>query len=113
MAALYIALFAWVGLLVHREIKRQKAAGKPVVRVRLTYWTMWGMILLMYLLTIYNAYFVDFQPQGRYLFPALPALACQIGLYKKVEEHQGIRTLITAIAVMSLYSFYKIAYLNF
>ena len=83
------------------------------MRVRLTYWTMWGMILFMYLLTIYNAYFVDFQPQGRYLFPALPALACQIGLYEEVEDSIVVRTLITAIAVVSLYSFYKIAYLNF
>ena len=71
------------------------------------------MIVLMYLMTIYNAYFVDFQPQGRYLFPALPALACQIGLYKEVEDSKLVRTLITAIAVVSLYSFYKIAYLNF
>ncbi len=113
MAVLYILMFAVVGLLVHQNIKKQKVAGKSVVRIRLTYWTMWGMILLMYLLTIYNAYFVDFQPQGRYLFPALPALACQIGLYKEVEDHKAVRTLITAIAVVSLYSFYKIAYLNF
>lgn len=113
MAALYIALFASVGILVHQNIKRQKMAGESVLRIRLTYWTMWAMIILMYLLTIYNAYFVDFQPQGRYLFPALPALACQIGLYKEVEEHKIVRTLIVAIAVVSLYSFYKIAYLNF
>ena len=79
----------------------------------LTYWTMWGMILLMYLLTIYNAYFVDFQPQGRYLFPALPALACQIGLYREVSEHKAVRALMLMLAVVSLYSFYKIAYLNF
>ncbi|MEE1015409.1 MAG: hypothetical protein U0M69_05235 [Lachnospiraceae bacterium] len=113
MSALYIALFSVVGILVHQNIKRKKATGESVIRVRLTYWTMWAMIALMYLLTIYNAYFVDFQPQGRYLFPALPALACQIGLYKEVEEHKAVRTLLTAIAVVSLYSFYKIAYLNF
>ena len=113
MSGLYIALFASVAILVHQNIRRQKAAGESVLRVRLTYWTMWGMMLLMYLLTIYNAYFVDFQPQGRYLFPALPALACQIGLYKEVEEHKAIQTLIAAIAVVSLYSFYKIAYMNF
>ncbi len=113
MAGLYIALFASVGLLVHQNIRRQKTAGESVLRIRLTYWTMWAMMILMYLLTIYNAYFVDFQPQGRYLFPALPALACQIGLYKEVEENKIVRTLITAIAVVSLYSFYKIAYLNF
>ena len=113
MTVLYLALFASVGALVHKNIKKQKASGEPVLRARLTYWSMWAMIGLMYLLTIYNAYFVDFQPQGRYLFPALPALACQIGLYKDVEEHKVIRTLVTAIAVVSLYSFYKIAYLNF
>lgn len=113
MAVLYIALFGTVGLLVRQNIKRQRKAGESVLRIRLTYWTMWAMILLMYLLTIYNAYFVDFQPQGRYLFPALPALACQIGLYKEVEDSKAVRTLITAIAVVSLYSFYKIAYLNF
>ena len=93
MTGLYLALFASVGALVHKNIKKQKASGESVLRARLTYWSMWAMILLMYLLTIYNAYFVDFQPQGRYLFPALPALACQIGLYKEVEEHKVIRTL--------------------
>ncbi len=113
MAVLYIALFAAVGLLVHQNIIRQKKAGESVHRIRLTYWTMWAMILMMYLLTIYNAYFVDFQPQGRYLFPALPALACQIALYQEVSEHKAVRTLLTALAVVSLYSFYKIAYLNF
>lgn len=113
MAVLYIALFGTIGLLVHQNIIRQRKAGEPVLRISLTYWTMWAMILLMYLLTIYNAYFVDFQPQGRYLFPALPALACQIGLYKEVEDNKVVRTLIVAIAVVSLYSFYKIAYLNF
>ena len=113
MAGLYIALFASVGVLVHKNIRKQKMAGESVLRVRLTYWTMWAMIILMYLMTIYNAYFVDFQPQGRYLFPALPALACQIGLYKEVEDSKLVRTLITAIAMVSLYSFYKIAYLNF
>ena len=113
MTVLYIGLFASVGILGHHNIRKQKTAGESVLRVRLTYWTMWAMIILMYLMTIYNAYFVDFQPQGRYLFPALPALACQIGLYKEVEDSKLVRTLITAIAVVSLYSFYKIAYLNF
>ena len=113
MSVLYIALFASIAGLVHRNIKKQKTLGESVLLARLTYWSMWGMMILMYLMTIYNAYFVDFQPQGRYLFPALPALACQIGLYKEVEDHKVVRTLVTSIAVVSLYSFYKIAYLNF
>ena len=113
MGALYIALFAVIGILVHKNVKCQKAQGKPVLRIRLSYWTMWGMMGLMYLLTIYNAYFVDFQPQGRYLFPALPAFAAQMALYREVGEHKTVRTLLTVIAVASLYSFYKIAYLNF
>ena len=113
MAALYIGLLGTVGVLVHRSFQTRKAAGIRVLPKRLIYWTMWGMMVLMYLLTIYNAYFVDFQPQGRYLFPALPALACQIGLYREVAEHKTVRTLLTAIGVLSLYSFYKIAYLNF
>lgn len=113
MGALYIALFGSIGILVHKKIKCQNTLEQPVLRTGLTYWTMWGMIGLMYLLTIYNAYFVDFQPQGRYLFPALPALACQMALYKETGEERSVKTLITAIAVVSLYSFYKIAYLNF
>lgn len=113
MGALYIALFAVIGILVHKNIKCQKAQGESVLRIRLTYWTMWGMLGLMYLLTIYNAYFVDFQPQGRYLFPALPAFAAQMALYREAGEHKTVRTLLTVIAVVSLYSFYKIAYLNF
>ena len=113
MAALYMGLLGTVGVLVHRSFQTRKAAGIRVLPKRLIYWTMWGMMMLMYLLTIYNAYFVDFQPQGRYLFPALPALACQIGLYREVAEHKTVRTLLAAIGLLSLYSFYKIAYLNF
>jgi len=113
MGALYIALFAVIGILVHKNIKCQKTQGEPVLRIRLTYWTMWGMMGLMYLLTIYNAYFVDFQPQGRYLFPALPAFAAQMALYREAGEDKTVRTLLTVIAIVSLYSFYKIAYLNF
>ena len=113
MTALYLALFGTVGILVHKSMKIRKSAGESVSEQRVIYWTMWAMIAFMYLLTIYNAYFVDFQPQGRYLFPALPALACQIALYKEVEEHKAVRMLVTVIAVVSLYSFYKIAYLNF
>lgn len=113
MGLLYITLFGTVGILNHQNIRREKARGQSVVKKRLIYWTMWAMMGLMYLLTIYNAYFVDFQPQGRYLFPALPALACQIALYREVEDSKIVRTLIVAIALLSLYSFYKIAYLNF
>lgn len=113
MRVLYLVLFVNVGILVHQCMRRERLAGNAVIQKCLIYWTMWGMIGLMYLLTIYNAYFVDFQPQGRYLFPALPALACQIGLYKEVQEHRIIKFLITVIALMSLYSFYKIACLNF
>lgn len=113
MGALYLLLFGTVGVLNHRKMKMEQAQGKSIVRARMTYWSMWGLILLMYLMTVYNAYFVDFQPQGRYLFPALPALACQMGLYREVEEHWTVRTILVLIAVLSLYSFYKIAYLHF
>lgn len=113
MGVLYIAFLGTVGFSVHRNIKNRKAKGEQVMSIRLTYWTMWGMLLMMYLLTIYNAYFVDFQPQGRYLFPAIPAIACQMTLGEKSGEEKTVRTIITAIAVVSLYSFYKIAYLNF
>lgn len=113
MGVLYLGLFGTTGVLVHKNLKSKSLQGVSVRKERLTYWTMWAMVLLMYLLTIYNAYFVDFQPQGRYLFPALPAIACQIGLYREVEEHRAVRTLLTLIALLSLYSFYKIAYLNF
>lgn len=113
MGTLYVALFVSVGMLYHKNIHMQNKDKRAVLQARLTYWTMWLMMGCMYLLTIYNAYFVDFQPQGRYLFPALPALACQMSIYKETEEHPVIRTLLTAIAMVSLYSFYKIAYLNF
>lgn len=115
MGVLYTALFAAVGVLFHRKCTQEAAAGKEaaVRKMRWKYRTMWGMIALMYLMTIYNAYFVDFQPQGRYLFPALPALACQISLSREISENKIVRTLIVMIAALSLYSFYKIAYLNF
>lgn len=113
MGAVYMALFVSVGVLYHKRVNAQTVGQRAVLQARLIYWTMWAMMGVMYLLTIYNAYFVDFQPQGRYLFPALPALACQMSIYEETEEHPVVRTLLVAIAVISLYSFYKIAYLNF
>lgn len=115
MGALYAALFLTVGVCFHRSCRRMAADGKrtAVCEMRLKYLTMWALMMLMYLMTIYNAYFVDFQPQGRYLFPALPALACQLALDREIAENSIVRTLITAIALVSLYSFCKIAYLNF
>ena len=110
MGALYVCLLGTTGVLNHKCF-RKKSAG--VLKYRITYWSMWGLIGFMYLLTIYNAYFVDFQPQGRYLFPALPAIATQLALDKKVESNKVVRTLILLIGLLSLYSFYKIAYLNF
>ncbi len=68
-----------------------------------------GLTVFSFLLVVYNAYFVDFQPQGRYLFPAIPVLTYGLCLQKDLTDQKLFRICFCLLALLSLASFALIA----
>lgn len=61
--------------------------------------------LVSLLLVLYNAYFVDFQPQGRYMLPVFIMAGHGISLDKELTGKRVYQILIGTAAVLSLFSF--------
>lgn len=58
------------------------------------------------ILSIVNSYFSDYQAQGRYLMPALPALMiCVVKGYQQIDDALGKRRQYAAITVCALWLF--------
>lgn len=76
---------------------------------RLTYITCLLLELLSYGLVIYNAYVIDFQPQGRYLFPALIIAVYTSSLCKELSTSKIFLLLAGGLSTLSLLSFLLIA----
>lgn len=73
------------------------------------FFTALALTLFSFLLVVYNAYFVDFQPQGRYLFPAIPVLIYGLCLQKDLTDRKMFRICAVLLALLSLASFALIA----
>lgn len=96
MAVLYLALF---GCLIY-ELVKMKNRKK---------WMEFGVVCLciavQYLLIFINGYFVDFQPQGRYMLPALLYVAYLVYTCKEARSNQIIRLILCATCLLSLYAY--------
>lgn len=96
MAVLYLALFA---CLIY-ELARMKNRKK---------WLEFGAvcvcIALQYALIFLNGYFVDFQPQGRYMLPALLYVTYLVYTCKEAKNNRMIRLLLCAACLLSLYAY--------
>ena len=99
----FFALFVFGSYGVLKTNFREKNAKNI-----LSYITCVGLMLLSYLLVIYNAYFIDFQPQGRYLFPALLVFVYLLSLDETLPKRKSFQILVTFLALLSLASFYLI-----
>ena len=78
--------------------------------------------LIPVLLSIHYSYYTDYQPQGRYIYPAFPAVAVMFGLgyealYKLLKEkvkvsEKFLKPAVIALAIgmmiVSLYIFKKV-----
>lgn len=62
-------------------------------------------VLVSFLLVLYNGYFVDFQPQGRYLLPVFIMVGHGLSLDREFTKRKSFQVLLLAAAVLSLYSF--------
>ena len=96
MGAVYAALYILTGFSVWKEGGR--TARRKWVLLHVT-------ALVSFLLVLYNAYFVDFQPQGRYLLPVFVMAGQGLALHEEVTKKRLFQILLCAAAVLSLYSF--------
>lgn len=69
----------------------------------------WGLLhfcsLVFYGLVIFNAYYIDFQAQGRYLLPVLVFFAHGAALNPETVKTKWFQILLCITALLSLYSF--------
>ena len=60
------------------------------------------LTVMGFALVVYNAYMVDYQPQGRYLFPLIPIWCYGLGITKGLWDSRVFRALIAILPLMSL-----------
>ena len=70
------------------------------------------LVFLSVGLSLYNSWFLDFQPQGRYLLPILLILAFSTTLNKKIYQNIAFKLLLCTIGVLSLYSLLSVGLVN-
>ena len=103
MGGLYTALFVCL-------IYELKKSGK-----KKKWWEFWAVLLCMgvqYVLIFINAYFIDFQPQGRYMLPVLLYVAYLIDTCENAKNNKLIRLILCATCVLSLYTFVTVGVQN-
>ena len=103
MAGLYLALF---GCLIYELVKMKDK------RKWMEFAAVIGCIASQYLLVFINGYFVDFQPQGRYMLPALLYVAYLVYTCKKSQNNKAIRLILCATCVLSFYAYLSVGAVN-
>lgn len=94
---LFLGLFLWCGYCFH--------GCSPTICQKMKYVTSLLLMVLSYVLVIYNAYFIDFQPQGRYLFPGLIVFIYTLSLTEDLKQSRLFKLLVLALSSLSLLSF--------
>lgn len=111
MAFLYFVLYISIGLFLwwkpsrKANMNQQNSEAKTLKQKRL----LWGLLhipaFVSYLLVVYNGFFVDYQPQGRYILPVFVLVAHAISLDGRIAKSRWFNVLLVIIALLSLYSF--------
>lgn len=103
MAGLYITLFVCLVFELKKSGKKKK-------------WMEFGAVLVcisvQYVLIVINGYFLDFQPQGRYMLPALLYVTYLIYTCDNAKNNKFIRLILCATCVLSLYVFITVGLQN-
>ena len=111
MALLYLLLYLGIGISVWRKPSPQwtEALDKATVTAQHQKQLFWSLLhipaFVSYLLVIYNGFFVDFQPQGRYLLPVFILVSHAASLDGQITKSRWFNLLLVITAVLSLYSF--------
>lgn len=95
MGGLYLALFAGLVWEIRKSGEKKKWLELAAVLL---------CIGIQYLLIVINGYFVDFQPQGRYMLPALLYVAYLVHTCKNAKNNKLIRGILCATCILSLYA---------
>ena len=103
IAVLYLAILAY--LLVQAFRKRDSQPWWEIGAAALA-------MFIQYALIVYNAWVVDFQPQGRYLLPILFYTAYLIHRADSESQSKVLRILLCLTCLLSLYSFYTVGIPN-
>ncbi len=103
MGILYAALLIW---LAYRLIKtKDKQRMWELLAVGFT-------CFLQYALIIFNSWFIDFQPQGRYLLPVVFFIAYLVSRLEHAKEDKVLRIILVCTCVLSLYCFWHVGIPN-
>lgn len=103
MAVFYLAI---IGCLLIRAFRKKDSR---------TWWEIGAAalsMLIQYALIVYNAWVVDFQPQGRYLLPILFYAAYLIHRADSEGKNKLLQGLLCLTCLLSLYCFYSIGIPN-
>ncbi len=83
------------------SVLREKGHGERKVKLGLLFFC----ALVSYALLLYNAWFIDFQAQGRYMVPVLIFAANAAALKPETSRTKWFQLVLGTSAVLSLYSF--------
>ena len=103
MAGMYLAL---LGCLIY-ELVKMKNKWKW-----LEFAAVLGCIGAQYLLVFINGYFIDFQPQGRYMLPALLYVAYLVYTCRESKNNWAIRLILCVTCILSLYAYLTVGAVN-
>lgn len=99
---LYIILMVFLSYYIFVDMKSEEKSHKKNL---LLFFLMAFCIILSFCLSIYNSWFVDFQPQGRYLFPIIfPLTICTL-INKKIWSNKYFLILNISLSMLSTYSY--------
>ena len=103
MAGAYLTLF---GCLIYELVKMKNK------KKWLEFAAVVGCIFMQYLLVFINGYFIDFQPQGRYMLPALLYVAYLVYTCKESQNNKVIRLILCVTCILSLYAYLTVGAVN-
>lgn len=103
MGLFYAALLGWITWRFVRMRDRQK-------------WQEYGAVMfccfLQYALIVFNSWFIDFQPQGRYLLPVLFFVSYLIARTDQPEKDRLLRGILVCTCLLSLFAFWHVGVPN-
>lgn len=67
---------------------------------------------IQYALIVFNSWFIDFQPQGRYLLPVLFYVVYLISRVEHLKEDRVLRSILVCTCLLSLFAFWHVGVPN-
>jgi hypothetical protein len=102
MSLLYLALLAFLVMAICRVSRTDAIFALATL----------GVAICLVLLSAYQSWTADFQPQGRYLFPVLPLIAYLFHRYREYLQSRVFNLLLAGLFAGSIYSFVFIGLKN-